>query len=169
MTTPSTEVTPLFLGQPLLGTYPPLNAAVFIGTPDQADRWLGNPPGTTSDGPRRSIAVTGTLTGPDADAVTAALQLLQDLARATGPLLVPTGLSRLGWDRWSGCWFGPTDLVIGPVEPTPTGYAADYRILFRVAGTIDDSGGAWHPPLTGLWAPQPDGDGTTRRLNPPRP
>jgi hypothetical protein len=138
------NVTPLFLGQPVLGAYPPLSAAIFVGSAAKADAWLGNPAGTTQYGPCEApggaLAVSGVLTGATTSAVAAAQAALQAMAKNPGPLLVPTGLGFAGWDQWTGCWFGPTDIVFGPVAASASGYQVSYRVIFRRSGTLASSG-----------------------------
>jgi hypothetical protein len=149
------NVTPLFLGQPVLGAYPPLSAAVFVGSAAQADAWLGNPVGTTLHGPCEApggaVAVSGVLTGATTAAVAAAQATLQALVDSPGPLLVPTGLGFAGWDRWTGCWFGPTDIVFGPTAVAAYGYQISYRVIFRRSGALADSGCLTTIRASGTW------------------
>ena len=135
-----------FLGADVLGDPDQLTASIFTGGALQEDSFLGLEPGTTTHGPCSgggAVAVAGVLVGATESDVAAAQGALTSLAPATGPLIVPTGLSIGGWDTWASCWFAATDLVYSPegIVPSPIGgYQLDYRLIFRRAGGLVTSG-----------------------------
>jgi hypothetical protein len=134
---------PLFSGQAVFGDPNQFVAAVFTGSAADEDSFLGLTPGTTQYGPCEppggAIAITGVLTGPDVPTIQAAQQTLSALSLMGGSLLVPTGLSRGGWDIWTGCWFSPTDLAYssaGIVAAQASGYQLAYSLIVRRSGAL---------------------------------
>lgn len=150
---------PLFDGNTPFGDPDQFTASVFAGTAEQADAFLGNPPGTTTIGPCQggatgAIAITGVLTGPDQPTIGTALVALQQLAGTAGKLTIPSGATGTwtGWDTWSSAWFGPTDLAAGPTEPDPTGgYQLAYRLIMRRNGPPEMSGYIQGSPIPPNW------------------
>ena len=134
----------LFDGQPIFGSVGQVATAAFSPTCAEVDAFLGLPVGTTKFANTPMYTVTGTLTGPNVEAVQVAQWQLASFAR-TGPGRLCAPFARDNGLPWPGgyevdpsCYFLRNELVFNPagiIGPTSGIYSISYVMVIRRVGS----------------------------------